>query len=65
MGLLFIFVLNLWFVLLMINKIMGKFRSDLGKKHAAKIEKAKGKIGFLKKIFKDSPESIDRRRHYW
>lgn len=51
-GFTIIFVLNSWFVLLMIYKILGKFRSDLNKKHADKIEKAKIKVPYLKKIFK-------------
>lgn len=46
----------------MIYKIAAKFRADFNKKHVDKIEKAKKKIGFLKKIFKDSPESIEARR---
>lgn len=51
-GFIVIFLLNLWFVLLMLYLILGKVRSDLNKKHADKIEKAKLKLPILKKIFK-------------
>lgn len=43
----------------MIYKIVAKFRADFYESNANGIEKAKKYMGFLKKVFKDSPESID------
>lgn len=57
-----IFILNLWFVLYMMYKIAGKYREDFNEQHSDKIEKAKKKFAILKKVFKDSPESIELRR---
>lgn len=49
----------------MIYKIAAKFRSDFNREHAEKIEKIKKKITLLSKIFKDSPESIEKTRIRW
>lgn len=49
----------------MIYKILGKVRSDLNKKHGDKIEKAKGKVKVLHKVFRDSPEKKARRKYLW
>lgn len=64
-GLIIIFLINLWFVCFMIYKIIAKFRADFYKSNANTIEKAKKYVGALKRVFKDSPESIELRRQRW
>lgn len=49
----------------MIYKIIAKFRADFYKSNANTIEKAKKYVGALKRVFKDSPESIELRRQRW